>query len=744
MERSEGQKSLRRKSLRQMNGFFMVMFSGGRIDKKNKKVITQQGSLSSSSGSCSSNHSNTTTSNSSSGSGGSSSSNKGGGRDRRSGSSSGSSSSSSNGSPPAGTPPHTQMASHESLNSESKSSSLNSKLGHESMTVRDGNRTLRPDEPSLVPGEHLEGTAREVTYLCPYVGPKKGTLSVTNYRLIFRSPETDPPFELEVPLGVVSRIEKVGGANTSRGENSYGIEIFCKDIRNLRFAHKQSDSQYSMHLKRDMNISVFRRYRVRHNFAGYGANQSAEENHSRRMVTEKLLQYAFPASHKLPFFAFEYCEQYPENGWSVYEPIAELKRQGLPTESWRITRINEQYELCETYPAVWAVPAAASDSDLRNVVTFRSRGRIPVLSWIHPESQATITRCAQPLVGVSGKRSRDDEAYIQHIMDANAQSHKIFIMDARPSVNAVANKAKGGGYESEDAYQNAEVQFLDIHNIHVMRESLRKLQEVCYPHIDNAHWLSNLEATHWLDHIRCVLSGALRIADKVESHKTSVVVHCSDGWDRTAQLTALSMLMLDGYFRTIPGFAVLLEKEWLSFGHKFAQRVGHGDDRHQDADRSPVFLQFIDCVWQIQRQFPHAFQFTEDMLITLLDHLYSCLFGTFLYNSERERIDKEVKTKTVSLWSLILSNKADFENPLYNPATRHHVLFPRTSMRHLCLWDKYYCRWNPSMRQQEPVHIRFKELLHVKDQLEKHVDELRKELAARQTHDSPRVTTAIV
>ncbi|KAK7069417.1 Myotubularin-related protein 2, partial [Halocaridina rubra] len=357
-----------------------------------------------------------------------------------------------------------------------------------------------------------------------------------------------------------------------------------------------------------------------------------QENHSRRMVTDKLLHYAFPASYKLPFFAFEYSEQYPENGWTVYEPIAELKRQGLPNESWRITRFNEHYEICETYPAVWAVPAAANDNDLRSVAAFRSRGRIPVLSWIHPESQATITRCAQPLVGVSGKRSRDDETYIQHIMDANAQSHKIFIMDARPSVNAVANKAKGGGYESEDAYQNAEVQFLDIHNIHVMRESLRKLQEVCYPHIDNAHWLSNLEATHWLDHIRCVLSGALRIADKVESHKTSVVVHCSDGWDRTAQLTALAMLMLDGYYRTIIGFAVLVEKEWLSFGHKFAQRIGHGDDRHQDADRSPVFLQFVDCVWQIMRQFPHAFQFTEDLLLTLLDHLYSCLFGTFLYN----------------------------------------------------------------------------------------------------------------
>ena len=31
-------------------------------------------------------------------------------------------------------------------------------------------------------------------------------------------------------------------------------------------------------------------------------------------------------------------------------------------------------------------------------------------------------------------------------------------------------QAKGGGYESEDAYQNAELIFMDIHNIHVMRE----------------------------------------------------------------------------------------------------------------------------------------------------------------------------------------------------------------------------------------------------------------------------------
>lgn len=68
--------------------------------------------------------------------------------------------------------------------------------------------------------------------------------------------------------------------------------------------------------------------------------------------------------------------------------------------------------------------------------------------------------------------------------------------------NSLFLQMKGGGYESEDAYQNAELVFLDIHNIHVMRESLRKLKEIVYPNIEDSHWLSNLESTHWLEHIK--------------------------------------------------------------------------------------------------------------------------------------------------------------------------------------------------------------------------------------------------
>ena len=51
--------------------------------------------------------------------------------------------------------------------------------------------------------------------------------------------------------------------------------------------------------------------------------------------------------------------------------------------------------------------------------------------------------------------------------------------------------------------------------------------------------------------------------------------------------------------RTLTGFMVLIEKEWLSFGHKFGNRIGHGEDKHNDSERSPVFLQWVDCVWQV-------------------------------------------------------------------------------------------------------------------------------------------------
>ena len=74
--------------------------------------------------------------------------------------------------------------------------------------------------------------------------------------------------------------------------------------------------------------------------------------------------------------------------------------------------------------------------------------------------------------------------------------------------------------------------------------------------------------------------------------------------------------MLDPNPRTLRGFAVLVEKEWTSFGHQFARRngtqiVGSARANVGDRQRSPVFLQFLDCTWQLMSQFPTHFEFTE-------------------------------------------------------------------------------------------------------------------------------------
>ena len=111
----------------------------------------------------------------------------------------------------------------------------------------------------------------------------------------------------------------------------------------------------------------------------------------------------------------------------------------------------------------------------------------------------------------------------------------------------------------------------------------------------------------------------MRIAEIIEFENQNVLIHCSDGWDRTPQISALAQIILDSYYRTIEGLAVLIEKEWLSFGHKFHDRIGHGQDNHLGHEISPIFLQFLDAVWQITQQAPRAFEFNERLLLKSSD-----------------------------------------------------------------------------------------------------------------------------
>jgi hypothetical protein len=40
-------------------------------------------------------------------------------------------------------------------------------------------------------------------------------------------------------------------------------------------------------------------------------------------------------------------------------------------------------------------------------------------------------------------------------------------------------------------------------------------------------------------------------------------------------------------------------------------------------ERSPVFVQGMDAVFQIVRQYPHRFEFTPELLVFIADHVHS-------------------------------------------------------------------------------------------------------------------------
>jgi len=60
-----------------------------------------------------------------------------------------------------------------------------------------------------------------------------------------------------------------------------------------------------------------------------------------------------------------------------------------------------------------------------------------------------------------------------------------------------------------------------------------------------------LEQSHWLDYISQLLHVTNQVVEAIAINSQPVLVHCSDGWDRTAQVVSLAELLLDPYYRTI-------------------------------------------------------------------------------------------------------------------------------------------------------------------------------------------------
>ncbi|XP_052401413.1 myotubularin-related protein 7 isoform X1 [Carassius gibelio] len=386
-----------------------------------------------------------------------------------------------------------------------------------------------------------------------------------------------------------------------------------------------------------------------------------------------------------------------EKAWGFIDLKAEFSRMGIPRNLWQVTAANHEYRLSDTYPSELFVPKSASPAVIVGSAKFRSRGRLPVLCYFHRDTSASICRSSQPLSGFSA-RSSEDEQMLQAIMKSNPLSEFMYVVDTRPKLNAMANRAAGKGYENEDNYTNIKLQFIGIENIHVMRNSQQKLidvGELAAPSMSDFLW--GLENSGWLKHIKAVLDAGVFIAKAVAEEGVSVLVHCSDGWDRTAQACSVASVLLDPYYRTIKGLMVLIEKDWVSFGHKFSHRYAHLDGDPKEV--SPVMDQFLECMWQLMQQFPCAFEFNERFLIQLHTHIYSCQYGNFIGNCQKERRDLRLQERTHSLWPHLWENRAEYTNPLYRTdhSQTQGVLKPLTTAYCFKFWKGMYGRAEKSV-----------------------------------------------
>ncbi|XP_041879404.1 myotubularin-related protein 3 isoform X9 [Corvus kubaryi] len=553
---------------------------------------------------------------------------------------------------------------------------------------------IREDENLQVPFIELHGESTE------YVGrAEDAIIALSNYRLHIKFKES----VVNVPLQLIESVEC---------RDIFQLHLTCKDCKVIRCQFSTFE-QCQDWLKR-LNNAIRPPSKIEDLFSfAYHAwcmevYASEKEQHG---------DLCRPGEHVTSRFKNE------------------VERMGFDmNNAWRISNINEKYKLCGSYPQEIIVPAWITDKELESVASFRSWKRIPAVVYRHQSNGAVISRCGQPEVSWWGWRNADDEHLVQSVAKACAsdsrsnsnklmngncsrdfsnggdlsdvefdssisnasgaeslaiQPQKLLILDARSYAAAVANRAKGGGCECPEYYPNCEVVFMGMANIHSIRKSFQSLRLLCTQMPDPGNWLSALESTKWLQHLSVLLKSALLVVHAVDRDQRPVLVHCSDGWDRTPQIVALAKLLLDPYYRTTEGFQVLVETEWLDFGHKFADRCGHGENSDDLNERCPVFLQWLDCVHQLQRQFPCSFEFNEAFLVKLVQHTYSCLFGTFLCNNAKERGEKHTQERTCSVWSLLRAANKAFKNLLYSSQSES-VLYPVCHVRNLMLWSAVY------------------------------------------------------